>query len=66
MKYVYRPAEAPEQARRSALQYLLDTLFAGSAGGAIATIVDLSAWELSPEEYDRVARLIEDARHEQE
>ena len=64
IKYVYRPSLAPEKARRSALQHLLTTFFAGSAGDAIATILDLPAEKMSPEEYDRLARLIEAARRE--
>jgi predicted transcriptional regulator len=64
IKYVYRPSQAPEQARRSALQHLLKTFFAGSAGDAIATILDLPAEKMSPEEYDRLTRLIEEARRE--
>jgi BlaI family transcriptional regulator, penicillinase repressor len=64
IKYVYRPTQAPEQARRSALLHLLNTFFAGSAGDAIATILDLPAEKMSPEEYDRLTRLIEEARRE--
>ena len=62
MKYVYRPTEAPKKARRSALQHLLKTFFAGSAGDAVAAVLDLSGDQLSPEELDRLARLIEDAK----
>jgi predicted transcriptional regulator len=64
IKYVYRPAQAPEEARRSALQHLLKTFFAGSAGDAIATILDLPTEKMSSEEYDRLARRIEQARRE--
>jgi predicted transcriptional regulator len=62
IKYVYRPAQAPEEARRSALQHLLKTFFAGSAGDAIATILDLPTEKMTSEEYDRLARRIEEAR----
>ena len=62
MKYVYRPTEAPEKARRSALQHLLKTFFGGSAGDAVAAVLDLSGDRISPEELDRLARLIEEAR----
>jgi predicted transcriptional regulator len=64
IKYVYRPSQAPEDARRSALQHLLKTFFAGSAGDAIATILDLPTEKMSSEEYDRLARRIEQARRE--
>jgi predicted transcriptional regulator len=62
IKYVYRPSQAPEEARRSALQHLLKTFFAGRTGDAIATILDLPTEKMSSEEYDRLARRIEDAR----
>jgi predicted transcriptional regulator len=64
MKYVYRPTEAPEKARRSALQHLLKTFFQDSTGDAVAAMLDLSGDRLTPEELDRLARLIEDARKE--
>jgi BlaI family transcriptional regulator, penicillinase repressor len=64
IKYVYRPSQAPEEARRSALQHLLKTFFAGSAGDAIATILDLPTEKMSSEEYERLARRIEQARRE--
>ena len=64
IKYVYRPSQAPEGARRSALQHLLKTFFAGSPGDAIATILDLPTEKMSSEEYDRLARRIEQARRE--
>jgi predicted transcriptional regulator len=62
IKYVYRPTQAPEEARRSALTHLLKTFFAGSAGDAIATILDLPTEKLTSDDYDRLARRIEEAR----
>jgi predicted transcriptional regulator len=64
MKYVYRSTLAPEKARRSALQHLLHTFFGGSAGDAVAAVLDLSGDKISPEELDRLAQLIEQARKE--
>lgn len=63
-KYVYRSTQPLERARRSALQHLLDTFFRGSAGDAVAAVLDLSSDNLSPEEFDRLSRLIENARGE--
>jgi predicted transcriptional regulator len=62
IKYVYRSTQAPEEARRSALTHLLKTFFAGSAGDAIATILDLPTEQLTSDDYDRLARRIEEAR----
>ena len=64
IRYVYRPTEAPEKARRSALEHLVKTFFGGSRSDAIATILDLPPDKLTGEEYDRLARLIEQARRE--
>jgi predicted transcriptional regulator len=57
IKYVYRPAQSPEKTRRSALRHLLKS-------DAVAAILDESADEISTEEYDRLARLIEEARRQ--
>ena len=62
IKYVYRPTQAPEEALRSALTHLLKTFFAGSAGDAIATILDLPTEKLTSDDYDRLARRIEEVR----
>jgi predicted transcriptional regulator len=64
IKYVYRSTEAPEKARRSALQHLLKTFFGGSAGDAMAAVLDMSSDKISPEEFDHLAQLIDDARQE--
>ena len=61
-RYVYLPTVARENAKRSALRHMLRTFFDGSAEQAISTLLDDSAAKLSPEELDRLARLIEDAR----
>jgi predicted transcriptional regulator len=64
MKYIYRPTQPAHKARRSALQHLVKTFFGGSAGDAVAAVLDMSADKISPEELDRLARLIDEARRE--
>src|SRR5262249_3206732 len=64
MKYIYRPTLAPEKARRSALQHLLKTFFSGSAGDAVAAVLDLEGDKISAEELDRLDQLIDEARKE--
>ena len=61
-RYVYAPTVAPEQARRSALRHLLGTFFEGSATSAVAALIHEA--DLSEEELDRLAGLIEGARRE--
>jgi BlaI family penicillinase repressor len=64
LRYVFMPVVAREKARRSAIKHLLDTFFEGSPEQAVATLLDVSARDLSPEEFDRLTALIEKARKE--
>jgi predicted transcriptional regulator len=63
-RYVFLPTVAPERARRSAMQSLLQTFFEGSPEKAVAALLDVSRSELSEEDLDRISRLIENAREE--
>ena len=65
LRYVYRPTLPRERAKRSALKHLVETFFDGSAGLAVAAILDGSAAKLSTEELDRLSQLIEKARKEE-
>jgi BlaI family transcriptional regulator, penicillinase repressor len=64
LRYVYMPVVPREKARRSAVTHLVDTFFDGSMEQAVATLLNLSARELKPEDFDRLAALIEQARKE--
>jgi len=61
-RYVYTPTVAPEKASRSALRHLVRTFFDGSPERAVAALLDAS--NLSDHDLDRMAALIEQARHE--
>ena len=61
-KYVYRPTQSVESARRSALRHLLRTFFGGSAPDAVAAILDSE--KLSAEDLAKIEDLIDDARKE--
>jgi predicted transcriptional regulator len=63
-RYVYLPTQTREKARRSALKRLLETFFDGSTEQAVAALLELSRSKLSPEELDRLSRLIAQARKE--
>jgi predicted transcriptional regulator len=63
-RYVYRPAVAPGDARRSALAHVVKTFFAGSVGEAVAALVESSRTKLSREELDRLSDLIDRAKKE--
>ena len=64
-RYVYKPVLTRSKARQGAIEHLLTTYFNGSAAGAVLTLLERPGTELSPEELDRLAALIEQARNEE-
>ena len=58
------PVVSRERARASAVHHLLDTFFDGSTEQAVATLLDVSATEMSDAELDRLASLVDKARKE--
>jgi BlaI family transcriptional regulator, penicillinase repressor len=64
LRYVYLPVVPREKAQRSAVRHMLDTFFEGSTEQVVATLLDVSSEDLSEEELDRLAKLIEKARQE--
>lgn len=63
-RYVFKPTIEPKKARSGALERLLKVFFDGSTEKAVAALLDLNAGELSVNDYDRLARLIEQARQQ--
>jgi len=63
-RYLYRPATSRETARRSAFHQLLRTFFSGEPTAALATLLDLSAGELTTDDLDRMKQMIEKSREE--
>jgi predicted transcriptional regulator len=63
-RYVFVPTVGRNTAKRSALRHLLQTFFDNSAEQAMAALLDESQERLSPEELDRMAQLIEQAKKE--
>lgn len=64
LRYVYSPVATAAQARRSAVQHLLETFFQGSVEQAVSALLDERDGKLTKPELDRLARLIADARKE--
>lgn len=62
VRYVFFPATPRDEAARTALTGLLDTFFAGSVEQVVATLLSERERNVSPEELDRLAKLIERAR----
>ncbi len=65
-KYLYRAAAQREKVRRSAVQRLLTTFFAGSPTDAVAALLDVSAGELTNEQLLEMAKMIENVRQEKQ
>jgi predicted transcriptional regulator len=63
-RYVYAPTLSKAKARRSALKSVVSTFFDGSPEAAMAALLDVSRADLTRDELDRMAALIEQARKE--
>jgi predicted transcriptional regulator len=64
-RYVYSPVGSRAKARRSALRSLVQTFFGGSPEQAVAALIDESRAELTAEQLERLAGLIDAARKEE-
>lgn len=65
-RYLYRPAVSRERSQRTALRRLLGTFFGGAADDAVAALLDISAADMTDEQWDRLEELIETARRQQQ
>lgn len=63
-KFVYLPAVARAAARKVALRHLVDTFFDGSVERVVAALLGGEAARLSDDEWQRIQRLVEDAKKE--
>ncbi len=61
-RYLYRPAASREKSQRTALRRMLGTFFDGSAGDAVAALLDMSAGDLTDDELNRLIKMIKKAR----
>jgi BlaI family transcriptional regulator, penicillinase repressor len=64
LRYVYVPTVPRDVARRSALHHLVETFFEGSSEKLVAALLGGEVARISPEEFDRIARLISKSRKE--
>jgi BlaI family penicillinase repressor len=62
LRYVYRPAISPSEARRSALRRLVKVFYEGSVAQAATGLLESSVDKIPQEELERLAELIEKAR----
>ncbi|HEY4312914.1 MAG TPA: BlaI/MecI/CopY family transcriptional regulator [Pirellulales bacterium] len=63
-RYLYRSAVSRERSQRTALRRLLGTFFGNSPDDAVAALLDLSAADMTDEQWQRMTALIENARQE--
>ena len=61
-RYVYAPTVPRDRARRSALQRVVGTFFAGSVTDAVAALLDLESARLDDGELERLSALVADAQ----
>jgi predicted transcriptional regulator len=61
-RYIYRPTQPREQAKRSAVSHLIRTFFDGSVENAMAALIGMNADDLDEGELDRLEQLIEHTR----
>ena len=65
-RYIYAPTLSPEEAGRSAMNYMVQAFFNGSAEQAAAALLDLKSKELTEDHLDRLSGLIEQAKQEEQ
>jgi predicted transcriptional regulator len=61
-RYVYLPVITAKKAQKTAVTHLVRTFFQGSAGRAVAALIENSDMKLGDAEIDRIERLIAAAR----
>lgn len=61
-RYLYRSAASRERSQRTALRRLLATFFGGAPDDAVAALLDVSAGQMTDQQWDRITQLIEAAR----
>ena len=63
-RYVYLAKVPRTKASRSALRRVLQTFFDGSTEAVVAALLDMKTADLSPDDLDRLAELISQAKRE--
>ena len=61
-RYVFSPTVPRDRARKSALQRLVGTFFAGSVTDAVAALLDLESAHLDDGELERLSTLVAEAQ----
>jgi len=64
LRYVYLPTIGRDKAKKNAVKHLLKTYFNGSPEQIVAALLDVSSTQLTREELERMAQMIEKAKQE--
>ena len=65
-RYVYMPTISSAEAGRSAIDYMIQAFFSGSAERAVAALLDLKSDEFSENDLDRLAEMIASAKNQED
>jgi BlaI family penicillinase repressor len=63
-RYIYYPTIALDRVKTSALKHLMETFFDDSAERVMAALLNIRGINLSEEELEKMAELIEEAKRE--
>jgi len=63
-RYIYEPVVSRETMAKSVIDGVLETFFGGSVERVVATLVDREETQITDEQLDRLAQIIEAARKE--
>lgn len=63
-RYLYTPTITAENAKVSALKHLMTTFFNNSPDSVVSALLDLPDTDLSDEDFERLTRIIDQARRE--
>lgn len=64
-RYIYYPKVDRKQAQRSMIKNVLDNFFNGSTESVVATLLDISRDNLTPDDFERLSQLINKAKVEE-
>ncbi len=65
-RYIYVPTISSDEAGRSAMRYMVQAFFNGSADRVVAALLDLKSDELTDDDLDRLASLIGQAKEQED
>ena len=61
-RYVYSPVLSSEEAGRSAMNYMVQAFFGGSAEQAVAALLDIKSEDFSGDDLERLSEMIDEAK----